>query len=1333
MAINKKLIFWKSATFNPPTSSTDTTKDVLWSSIVFFGSTAGTYANSIWTHGQVFSAGTWGINQTNYVPLTLSGTTYNLSKDGHTHSYAGSATVGGVANSANTLENQTINSAQLESVTLKPGIYNAEGFTPATKSGSYHYIVQLGGYSGGGYRAQLAVPYQNGINDSMYIRTSVGATWGSWLKFWNSGNLTNNLTTNYLPKWTGSSLTNSILYDNGTNVGIGTTDPGAKLEVVGKIKGWTGGATNLIDSVSQSAFSTDYINNPGTGLHFGTILAGGGYVSAYIQSADNNGSNARGISLNPYGGNVGIGTTTPDNKLDIVGGSISTTNQLISTIASGTPPLVVTSTTQVVNLTAEYAGSLRVLDSNKSIDYNALSYGRTYDYGSGQPRTNGPTGMSYGSVYNFGGANNYQLSLQMAADINHNSVSSTRKLWFRTGNNLGFQNDWKEIYHSGNFTPTDYLPLTGDTMSGALVVNNNITSNGIVSSPVIKATSYFVTPTMVGEGDSSTYYHRLDFGYAGNNKWDFYEYGGIYNFYQNTSGIKTNSTLVFKIQPSGVTATSFVKTGGTATQYLMADGSSFDKPTTLSGYGITDAYTKTLTDSTFLKLSGGTMTGQINLTATTITTPPANTIALAAKSDGLYQKIGSIESKLSTVTESDSKYIPFTDSSYYAKGVGKGSYYRDVVNCSIHNAVYEILIKTKIPFISSSQMPLIHLEGYAYGAASPIELRIAFYIYNSTFVSVGCTSTCPWKPTIKLFTYIDGGTTYVGLALAQQIYFPQFTVNYIDVWGGGNGTQSRNYSLGWTTEYNTASSPTIIPTDNLTTVTYKPIANDISGNSDTATKLSSNRTFALTGDVTGTITSDLTSGFSIATTIAPNSVALGTDTTGNYAASVGVSGNGLTITGTAGEGTAFTVNSNATNANTGGTLVFRDAIGNFSAGTITAALSGNATTATSTTLVYRRGDHRSGFKPSDVPGQGLVQTFATQGALNSQTNDGDYSDVIAINSYQDSSAGSVNALSFDKSSYRINHFMGTFGATTWLGHKTLAYTDGTGASGNWGINITGTATSFTSDRTNYKGVTDGSVAGQLMWKNYGNHHTIFDASNSTTPSNTSCNNTDSVVPWATQYPVLMGWNGSHTYGVRVDSARLADNATNILNNGTVTLASGAQNNSIFATTTSLNSGQPVRLLNFDWFSNIMSIGNIRAFDTNSLGFGFYYTASGGSLLEIGRLTKAGALSVISTMTATAFYESSDMRLKTNIKSLDTDVIDLIFSEDFIKSFNWKENNVSDYGVIAQHIESYFPDLVSTSDTGFKHVKYSAVLSMIMGASIKKIKSLEERITNLENK
>jgi len=172
---------------------------------------------------------------------------------------------------------------------------------------------------------------------------------------------------------------------------------------------------------------------------------------------------------------------------------------------------------------------------------------------------------------------------------------------------------------------------------------------------------------------------------------------------------------------------------------------------------------------------------------------------------------------------------------YFKKGVGKGSYYKDVVNISYVGTATEILIKTKIPFISSVQMPLIHLEGYAYGNHSPIELRIAFYIYQSAYVNLGCTSTCPWNPTIKLFTYVDNSTTYVGIALIKSIYFPQCTINYIDVWGGSSGVQNRNYSENWTIEYNTVTTPSIVPTDNLTTVPYKPIANSITGNAATAT------------------------------------------------------------------------------------------------------------------------------------------------------------------------------------------------------------------------------------------------------------------------------------------------------------------------------------------------------------------------------------------------------------------------------------------------------------------------------------------------------------------
>jgi len=87
------------------------------------------------------------------------------------------------------------------------------------------------------------------------------------------------------------------------------------------------------------------------------------------------------------------------------------------------------------------------------------------------------------------------------------------------------------------------------------------------------------------------------------------------------------------------------------------------------------------------------------------------------------------------------------------------------------------------------------------------------------------------------------------------------------------------------------------------------------------------------GNVTGTAT------------IQANSVALGTDTTGNYVQSV-ANGSYLTGGGSASEGTALTLGVDATNANTASKVVARDGSGNFSAGTVTAALSGNASTAT---------------------------------------------------------------------------------------------------------------------------------------------------------------------------------------------------------------------------------------------------------------------------------------------------------------------------------------------------------------------------------------------------
>ena len=116
----------------------------------------------------------------------------------------------------------------------------------------------------------------------------------------------------------------------------------------------------------------------------------------------------------------------------------------------------------------------------------------------------------------------------------------------------------------------------------------------------------------------------------------------------------------------------------------------------------------------------------------------------------------------------------------------------------------------------------------------------------------------------------------------------------------------------------------------------------------------------------------------------------------------------------------------------------------------------------------------------------------------------------------------------------------------WQGPYLRCQIDGTDFGTTFPMNITGnagTATKLSTTRANYKDITDSVVAGELMWKKFGNSHTIIDASNATAPNGTAINAANSSFPWAPTHPTLMGWNGGQTYGVRVDSARVADSTT----------------------------------------------------------------------------------------------------------------------------------------------------------------------------------------------
>lgn len=85
-----------------------------------------------------------------------------------------------------------------------------------------------------------------------------------------------------------------------------------------------------------------------------------------------------------------------------------------------------------------------------------------------------------------------------------------------------------------------------------------------------------------------------------------------------------------------------------------------------------------------------------------------------------------------------------------------------------------------------------------------------------------------------------------------------------------------------------------------------------------------------------------------------------------------------------------------------------------------------------------------------------------------------------------------------------------------------------------------------------------------------------------------------------------------------------------------------------------------------------------------------------------------------------FFDTSDARVKTNVKEIDASNADKVRLVEFDRTD--KEHH--GYGVIAQELEKVYPEMVNTDDEGFKSVNYNE-LAMV------KIKYLEDKVARLE--
>jgi len=129
----------------------------------------------------------------------------------------------------------------------------------------------------------------------------------------------------------------------------------------------------------------------------------------------------------------------------------------------------------------------------------------------------------------------------------------------------------------------------------------------------------------------------------------------------------------------------------------------------------------------------------------------------------------------------------------------------------------------------------------------------------------------------------------------------------------------------------------------------------------------------------------------------------------------------------------------------------------------------------------------------------------------------------------------------------------------------------------------------------------------------------------------------------------------------------------------------------------------------------------------------------GNNIDMASISPSGAGVGSGSVTASAFFYSSDISLKENIQPL-VGALGKVLQLQPV-TFNWKDSGEPSIGFIAQDVEKLFPEVVSTSEEGLKSVEYGKLTALIAEAikeqqaeidsMREEINSLREEIENLK--
>ncbi len=294
-------------------------------------------------------------------------------------------------------------------------------------------------------------------------------------------------------------VNNSQIYDNGTNVGIGTTSPAEKLEINGNLK-----AAILRMTGNHFIFhSNDAVINWGGGsgsLYFRSLTTMGTYTTGYHD-----------LAIIKYDGSFGIGTSSPTSILHTVASGAKTAaytgNLLTNTTTSSTASIAkigldVESTGSWTGTSATNTG-LVVNATGGTTNYAAIFSGGNVGIGNSSPASLLSIGSSSQFQVNSSGAISAATGITSSGNITFSALTANKVLLTTTGGQLTTGRVSVAQGGTGDSTLTGILKGNGTSAITAITGTTNYIPKWSSTSAISGASLIFDDGTNVGIGTAS--------------------------------------------------------------------------------------------------------------------------------------------------------------------------------------------------------------------------------------------------------------------------------------------------------------------------------------------------------------------------------------------------------------------------------------------------------------------------------------------------------------------------------------------------------------------------------------------------------------------------------------------------------------------------------------------------------------------------------------------------------------------------------------------------------------------------------------------------------------